>query len=377
MSTPINPDQEVTADLTTSLVSNPTSGHNRWHPQIAPAIRVRPGEVVALDLRDGLDQVFSADTTDADLRMIDWNIDIPMTGPVFVEGAESGDRLEIEIIRIEPGDIGYTAIIPNFGLLGHRFPKPFLVKWRIESGFARSAELPGIAITGQPFLGLMGVAPSIEHLNKFTARERNLARLQPMVKLPNLVNAVPHDDEVGRFGLRTAPPRETGGNMDIRHLTEGSTLTLPVQAEGALFSAGDTHFAQGDGECGGTAIEISSRAFLRFSLTKANQAKWHARFPTFEFTDWASTGKPRRYFATTGLPIDFQGENAYLDLNLAAEQALSEMIEYLTKVRGYTDQQAYVIASVATHLHISEIVDVPNAIVSALLPLDIFEPHQA
>lgn len=371
MNTFIKPDQVVRVNRATSLVSDPKVGHNRWHPDIAPVARVAPGQVIALDLRDGLDHVFTRDTTIADLQQVDWNIDIPMTGPLFIEGAEPGDLLEVEIIQIEPDNVGYTAIIPNFGLLGERFPDPYLVKWHVEDGFARSSDLPRVRIPGSPFLGLMGVAPSLQSLDEVTTRERNLARMHPLVKLPSSSNAVPPHDNVARHGLRTAPPRESGGNMDIRQLTVGSRLTLPVQVHGALFSAGDTHYAQGDGECGGTAIEVSSRAVLRFSLTKADDVTWHPKCPTFQFTEtWQA---PRPYFATTGLPINSQGENAYLDLNLAAKQALSEMIRYLTEGRGYTEQQACVIASVAVDLRVSEVVDVPNVIVSALLPLDIFE----
>jgi formamidase len=217
----------------------------------------------------------------------------------------------------------------------------------------------------------MGVAPSERRLEAFRVREEELARKEPAIKLPNPSNAIPLEQEVAHRGLRTIPPREIGGNMDIRQLGVGSRLTLPVEIAGALFSAGDTHFAQGEGESGGTAIEMSATAYLRFSLRKAKDVKWRPRFPTYQFTE-SKRIRDRRYIGTTGLPITASGQNEFMNLNLAAKKALEEMIDYLTKVRGYTENQAYIIVSVAADLRVSEVVNVPNSIVSALLPLDIF-----
>ncbi len=173
-------------------------------------------------------------------------------------------------------------------------------------------------------------------------------------------------------GLRTVPQRETGGNMDIKQLTVGSRLLLPVDCPGALVSLGDAHFAQGDGESCGVAIEMHARATVRFGLRKASDLAWRPRYPTFEFTE-PPIPAGRRYLVTTGLPLDADGRNEELDLNLAAKAALDEMVEYLTRVQGLTPSQAYILVSVAADLRVSEVVDVPNAIVSAHLPLDIFE----
>ena len=153
-------------------------------------------------------------------------------------------------------------------------------------------------------------------------------------------------------------------------MTAGRRLPFD-EVPGALFSAGDAHFAQGDGETCGTAVEIHARARLRFGVRKAAEISWRPRYPFFEFT-----GQPipeRRYFVTTGLPIDSEGRNEYLDLTLAAKVAVEEMVAYLTDEHGYTPQQAYVLASVAADLRASEVVDVPNVIVSVMLPMDIFE----
>jgi formamidase len=237
---------------------------------------------------------------------------------------------------------------------------------------AHSDDVPGVRIPGRPFLGAMGVAPSPDQLSEIDARERFLASENPLVKLPSPSKAVPLGNPA-QFGLRTSPPREFGGNMDIRQLTEGSRLALAVQVQGALFSAGDTHFSQGDGESGGTAIEVAATAVLRFSVTKARDRTWQQRYPTYRFTEQAVLTRARPYFATTGIPVNLRGENGYLDLNEAAKQALTEMVNYLTAGRGYSAQQACVIASVAVDLRVSEAVDVPNPIISALLPLDIFD----
>jgi formamidase len=155
-------------------------------------------------------------------------------------------------------------------------------------------------------------------------------------------------------------------------MTEGSRVTLPVDVTGALCSIGDAHFAQGDGESCAQGIEMSATVVIRFELTKASNVAWRPRNPLIEF---AEPHRPtsRRFLATIGFPVAEDGRNEYLDTTLAARAALLEMIRYLTKVRGFSDNQAYVLASVAVDLRISEIVDSPNAIVCAVLPLDIFE----
>src|ERR1700730_135980 len=362
----------VRVDVRTRLVDEKRVGHNRWHPSIPPIARIAPGEVTALDLRDGLDGHITRTTEAGELAMAEWDVDIPMTGPLFIQGAEPGDLLEVETLHIDLDSFAFTPITPGSGLLGHRVKSTYLVKWDIRDGAAKSGDLPRVRIPGAPFLGLMGVAPSPERIESLCEREEELARRASAVKLPKAANAVPDLPEIGRRGLRATPPREFGGNMDIRQLTAGSKVTFPVEVPGALFSAGDPHFAQGDGESGGAAIEMSATAYLRFSLRKASSLKWRPRYPFFQFLEPAAGTPPRPYFATTGLPIDVDGRNQFLDLNTAATQALEQMIEYLTIGRGYTTSQAYVIASVAVDLRISQVVDAPNAIVSALLPLDIF-----
>ncbi|HUY71861.1 MAG TPA: acetamidase/formamidase family protein, partial [Gaiellaceae bacterium] len=238
------------------------------------------------------------------------------------------------------------------------------VFWELDGGRARTPALPGVAIPADPFAGVLGLAPSASSLERARRREAELAARGGVVAGSEPEHAWPPE---AAAGIRTIPPRETGGNLDVRQLVAGSKLLLPVEVEGALFSAGDLHFAQGDGEVCGSAIEIAGAVTVRFGLRK--QPRWLPRFPAFETP--ASPG--RASFATTGIPLADDGSNASLDIGLAARRALVELIDYLVEERGLDRAAAYVLCSVAADLRISEVVDAPNALVSALLPLDVFE----
>jgi formamidase len=361
-------------DATRPLVDDPTNGHNRWHPAIPPVLEVAPGESVLFQLRDGLDVQIRPDSTADDVIAMDLNRGHPMTGPVYVRGAEPGDLLDVEILDITPADWGYTIIMPNLGALDYRFSEPFVVQWDLRGGVARSAELPGVAIPGEPFLGVIGVAPSQERVRQISGREQALLDAGALVMPPDARSAVPSAGAAATDGLRTVPPRENGGNMDVKQSTAGARVTFVVEVPGALCSVGDPHFAQGDGESCGVAIEMAAEASLRFSLRKADQVRWRPTNPVFEYT--APTGKAaasRRYIATSGISLDRDGSNHFLDVFMSARNALDELVNYLVAERGYTENQAYVIVSVAADLTISEIVDVPNALVCAALPLDIFD----
>jgi formamidase len=186
---------------------------------------------------------------------------------------------------------------------------------------------------------------------------------------------VPQRVPIATAGLRTVPPRENGGNFDVKQLTRGARLYLPVAVEGALFSTGDGHFAQGDGEVCLTAIEMQASCIVRFRLHPGAAERRGIRGPMFERASYftaPSIGMPERFTATMGMPIDDQGVNRDGDLNLATRNALLAMIRLLEE-RGFTRQQAYVICSVAVDLKISNVVDVPNFVVSAFLPEAIFE----
>jgi len=219
--------------------------HNRWHPDLEPVARVQPGDVVTLETRDGLDGQLTRESTHADCGHFDDGLAHPLTGPVFVEGAEPGDVLAVELLELDCGEFGFTCNVPGFGFLSDVFPEPYLVKWRIKDGYARSDDIPGVAIPGDPFPGVIGVAPSHELLVEIHRREDELRSRGGAVADEGPEAAIP---ALAAPGLRTIPPREIGGNTDVRQFVAGSTVYLPVHVPGALFSLGDLHFAQGDGE---------------------------------------------------------------------------------------------------------------------------------
>ena len=179
----------------------------------------------------------------------------------------------VDILEVTPSAYAYTAQVPGFGFLRADFPDPFLVKWQIDDGWAVSDDLPGVRVPGAPFMGIMGVAPSHELMQQITAREQALLDRSGFVLPPNPAGAVPDDVGLASEALRTIPPRETGGNMDIKQMSAGARIYMPVWTEGALFSAGDAHFAQGDCEVCGTAIEMAATLRARFNLRKGVAAE--------------------------------------------------------------------------------------------------------
>ncbi len=356
----------LAVDASRPLAEEPESGHNRWHPGIEPLARVGEDEELTLETRDGIDGQLTPTSTHADANVdaLDLGLGHPMTGPIFIEGASPGDVLEVEFVSFEAADFGVAAIIPGFGFLADLFEEPFVAKFALEDGFARSPELPGVTIPADIFPGVVGVAPSHEVMEKWRARETELAGRGGAVAddLPGA--AVP---ALAAAGVRTIPPRELGGNMDARGLVAGSRAYFTVQVPGALFSIGDLHFSQGDGETCGTGIEMAGAATVRFRVHK-NPA-WRPRFPAYE----TPPQRPRRTFATTGISLDDEGRNEDMDLTLATRRALVEMIGWLGAEHGLSREAAYVLVSTAVDLRLSEIVDVPNPLVSAVVPLDIFD----
>jgi formamidase len=365
----------VSVDLSRQLAQQPNTGHNRWHPAIPPIVYADPGDRVILETRDALDGQVTPDTSASDVGRLNLNVVHPLTGPVFVNGAEPGDLLEVRILDVEPASFGFTIQVPGFGFLRDEFPEPFIVKWRIANGYAESPDLPGVRIPGAPFPGTIGLAPSRELLGRIAEREQFLLERGGFVLPPSAADAVPSDEAIAREALRTIPPRETAGNLDIKQLSRGTRLMLPVWAPGALFSIGDAHFAQGDGECCGTAIEMCATFHLEFQLRKGEAARRNIRDAQFARDEYflpPEIAAPRRFYATTGISVTREGENRSEDATLAARNALLNMIDYLGHERGYSRQQAYALCSVAVDLKISELVDAPNFVVSAFLPLDIF-----
>ncbi|MBV8221669.1 MAG: acetamidase/formamidase family protein, partial [Solirubrobacterales bacterium] len=267
-----------------SIVGHPENSHNRIWPDLEPIATINPGEQIELELRDGMDGQLSPSSDSAALNSIDLDANHPLTGPIAINGARPGDVLVVTPRRIEPDGFGTTAVIPGFGLLGDLFAKPYLVRWRIEDGVARSKELPGIAIRGRPFLGCVAVAPSSELFAEAARREQALADRGGPVLGPQPRSAVPAHEPYASQALRTIPPRENGGNLDVAQVREGSRLLLPVHVPGAMLSVGDLHFAQGDGEVCGTAIEVAGTVTLEASLRPAETLGWRPRFPAIEYT---------------------------------------------------------------------------------------------
>ncbi|MGH7059610.1 MAG: acetamidase/formamidase family protein [Stellaceae bacterium] len=366
--------KSITVDYSKRLAEEPQKGHNRWHEAIPPVIEAALGEEVEIETRDAFDGQITPATTAEDLRRCDLNLVHPLTGPVYVAGAAPGDLLEVEIRDMKPAAFAYTVQVPGFGFLRDAFPDPYIAKWAIKDGYAESAELPGVRIPDGSFVGVIGVAPSKELRETVQRREAELAARGGLALPPEPRGAVPAAEPIASEALRTIPPRENGGNMDIKQLSKGARLHLPVLVDGALFSVGDAHFAQGDGEACGTAIEMAGSILVRFSLHKGEARRRGIRFPRFQRDDYyfpPELAAPKRFLATTGMSIRADGTNESEDTTLSAKNALLSMIDLLVE-RGWSRQQAYAICSVAVDLKLSELVDVPNMIVSAFLPLDIF-----
>ena len=359
---------------TKPIAAEPHLNHNRYHPDIAPVVEIGEGEEIALETRDALDGQIKPGMAAADLAAIDAGVVHPLTGPVSVKGAEPGDILEIEFTDIIAEPTAFSCIIPGLGFLRDVFTEPFLVHWRIADGWATSAEIPGVRIPGAPFMGVSATAPSAAKLAEWTLREQRVIDKGGFALPPDPGGAVP-PGPCGLTGLRTLPPRENGGNFDVKQLTKGSKLYLPVYVPGALFSTGDGHFAQGDGEVCVTAVEMGATAVVRFKLHKglANRRRFTA--PVFSRTSYFTDPRlaaPERFLGVMGMPINTEGEIEAENLTLACRNAVLNMIELLQE-RGFSREQAYVICSVAVDLRVSNVVDVPNFVVSALLPEAIFD----
>ncbi len=368
----------ISIDPFKPLGEEPQTGHNRWHEAIEPVVEVDPGDTVVYETRDAFDGQLSSESTAEDVGNLDLGVVHPLTGPVFVKGAQPGDLLEVRLVAKEADPWerwGYTVEVPGFGFLRDEFPDPFIVHWRLHGNeYAESEQLPGVRIRYNPHPGVLGVAPSAELRQRAAEREAAVAERGGFALPPDPNGAVPSEEAIAREALRTIPPRENAGNIDIKQISPGTTVLLPVYTEGGLVSTGDVHYAQGDSEACGTAIEMRSRVHLSFGIRKGEAERRGIQDLQFFRDDYFSRPElaaPRRFFATTGIGVHRDGANESEDLSLSAKNALLNMIDHL-ETRGFSRQQAYALCSVAVDLRISQTVDVPNLLVSALLPLDIF-----
>ena len=367
---------------------------NRLHPAIPMAARARPGQTIVFRARNASDFDLDPASTYEDPRAGDSQIGTvhPLTGPVHIEGAEPGDVLAVTLLDIAPGRFGYTSVSP-IGFVSDHVTGSFRAEWRLNRIEAVSDDLPGVRIPNASFPGIVTVLPGPDELAAMLSREAELRAVGGAGFPPYPTHASPaavcgpdgsHPDEC----LRTLPPREHGGNLDIRYLQVGVTLYLPCYVAGCGLAIGDPHFAQGDGEVSGTAIEMDADFTLTTRLIKDGPEL--RRGPHFEGPVRVLDIPSRRFYATTGFPLKAAGEvppdmrylgaserigalrNLSKDVSLAARNALLEMIDYMTETYGLTQEQAYVVASVAVDLRIGQLVDAPNVGVTALLPLDIF-----
>jgi acetamidase/formamidase len=295
-----------------------------WDNSLEPALEVEPGATVELECADASGGQLTRDSTAADVYALDLTKVNPVTGPVYVKTAEPGDVLAVEILELKPHDWGWTAIIPDFGLLAPEFPNAWLNISKVDAETKKVAFMFDVTLPFQPFPGTIGVAP------------------EPRGQHPTLV------------------PTKWGGNMDIKHLRAGTTLYLPVAVDGALFAVGDTHAAMGDGEVCGTAVETAMDIAVRLTVHKHRRIaypQYHVPAGQLASTEQSS------YHVCTGI---------HPDLLAAAKQAIWGTIMHIERTYARTRQEAYAIASVAADLRIHEIVDAPNWTVGAFLPEAIF-----
>ncbi|MBC56599.1 MAG: acetamidase [Confluentimicrobium sp.] len=300
--------------------------HFGWDRSIPPVATVAPGSSLHFECLDSSGGQLTKDSTVADIGALSFDKINPVTGPIHVDGAEPGDILKVQIDGFEPSGFGWTANIPGFGLLADQFEDPALNIWSYDADTMAPALYCDIAkVPLKPFAGTIGVAPAE----------------------PGLHSVV--------------PPRRVGGNLDIRDLAAGTTLYLPVEVTGALFSVGDTHAAQGDGEVCGTAIESPMNVTLTLDLIKQTPLK----FPRF-----TTPGPVTRHLDAKGYEVT---TGIGTDLMTGARDALSAMVDLLCRDYGLSAVNAYMLCSVCGDLRISEIVDMPNWVVSFYLPRIVFE----
>ena len=367
---------------------------NRFHPDIPMAASAKPGERITMIGRDASDLQLdpAGPAQSGESPRSSFGVVHPMVGPVSIEGASAGDVIAVTIEDIKPGPLGYTSA-SEFGFAGDAVgAESRFVVWRLNDEYAESDAIPGVRIPNASFPGVIATMPGPQQLREILDREQKLAVAGGAVYTPDVEAAEPSSlcgQEGSRSGecLRTIPPREHGGNMDIRYLQKGVTVYLPCNIDGCGLAIGDFHYAQGDGEVSGTAIEMDADITVTTQIVSDPPDLSHG--PHFEGPASLLAIPSTRFYATTGIPVKESGvvprDIAYLasakiadlpnlskDLNLAATNALVAMIDYIEKRYGYDRTQAYIIASVAVDLRIAQLVDVPNVGVTAVLPLDIF-----
>ncbi len=374
------------------------TGHNRWHPDIPANVTVRPGTTFRVHCREWFDGAIHNDDSAEDVRDAPLKTVHVLSGPFAVEGAKPGDLLIVDIVDVGPipqedaGPLagqgwGYTGIFATQnggGFLTEQFPDAYKVIWDFRGQQATSRHVPGVSFTGIVHPGLMGTAPSAELLSRWNAREGALIAQDPD-RVPPL--ALPPEPEFAILGTlegeaferaareaaRTAPPRENGGNQDIKNFTKGTRVFYPVFVDGANLSMGDLHFSQGDGEitfCG--AIEMGGFIDLHVDVIKGGMETYGVSENAI-FMPGNTDPQYSQWLAFSGTSVTLDGEQRYLDSHLSYQRACLHAIDYLTKF-GYSPEQAYMILGAAPiEGRLSGVVDIPNSCSTVYLPTAIFD----
>lgn len=362
--------------------------HNRWHPTIPPVASVLPGKAIKVECLDWTGGQIANTDSAQDVHGADLTRVHCLSGPFFVEGAKPGDLLVVEILDLGPlpeyawGFTGIFAKSNGGGFLTDEFPEARKAIWDFEGIYTSSRHIPGVRFPGIPHPGILGTAPSKGLLEEWNRREADLVATDPgrvpaLAYLPEPKGAIlgglqgSQLKQVAMEAARTIPPRENGGNCDIKNLSKGSKAFLPVFVDGAGLSVGDLHFSQGDGEitfCG--AIEMAGWIELGIDILKGGMDRYGLKQPIF----LPGTVEPRfsRYLTFEGISVDERGRQHFLDASVAFKRACLNAIDYIARF-GYSREQAYAILGAAPiEGRISGIVDVPNACATLYVPLEIF-----
>ncbi len=288
--------------------------HSVWNRDLEPLLHVAPGDVVHMECVDSSGSQVRPESTVEDFLAIDRTRIHALTGPIAVDGAEPGDVLQVDVLDVAHKGWAWSSVISGLGFLYERFTEPYLFHWKLEAELTRSLQPAVIPL--QPFCGVMGVAPA----------------------------------EPGEF--RTRPPGAFGGNMDVRELSAGATLYLPVTIKGALFSAGDAHAAQGDGEVCINGMECPADVTLRFALHKRHPLPG----PMIESAARTGEDGPAWIVVESGT-----------DALETAKRATSRIVDLLVEKWGFEAVHAYLLCSVAMKLRLSQVVNRPMVTVSAAI----------
>lgn len=373
-------------------------GHNRWHPDIPPVAEIPLDTPVRIYAREWFDGAIVNDDSAQDIYDAPLLTVHKLSGPFRIKEAKPGDLLIVDILDVGPlpqedsGPLagqgwGYTGIFPKEnggGFLTDEFPDAYKAVWDFTGQIATSRHIPEVSYMGMIHPGLMGTAPSADLLAKWNAREKALfdtdpERVPPLALMPEADHALigtmtgPERDRIANEAARTAPPRENGGNQDIKNFTKGTRVFYPVYVDGANLSFGDLHFSQGDGEitfCG--AIEMGGFMDLRVEVIKDGMAKYGVGENAIFMP---GTVDPRfdRWLAFSGTSVTLDGEQKYLDSHLSYQRACLHAIDYLEKF-GYSRGQAYLLlGSAPIEGRLSGVVDIPNSCSTVYLPTDIFD----